>query len=74
MPPHFKHVATLHCEIVVFKNCNDPELCEENCHARVSHSKHLVKDIYQVTLASFRFTNEKMYAYIVTAPKNLQND
>jgi len=41
-PPHLKRVATLPCEIVMFKNLNDPELCEENCHARLSHSKHLL--------------------------------
>jgi len=52
IPPHLKRVATLLSEIVVFKNRNDPELCEENCHARLSHSKHLLKNIYQVTLAS----------------------
>jgi len=28
--PDLKRVATLPCEIVVFKNRNDPELCEEN--------------------------------------------
>jgi len=27
----------------MFKNLNDPELCEENCHAKLSHSKHLLK-------------------------------
>jgi len=36
-----------------------PELCEENCHARLSHSKHLLKNIYPVTLASFPFTDQK---------------
>jgi len=55
----------------VFKNQNDPELCEENCQARLSHSKHLLKNIYPVTLASFLFTDEKIFT--VAAPKNLQN-
>jgi len=45
----------------VFKNRNDPELCEENCHARLSHPKHLLKNIYPVTLASFLFTGEKIF-------------
>jgi len=48
------------------------ELCEENCHARLSHSKHLLKKINLVTLASFLFTDEKIFT--VTAPKNGQND
>jgi len=56
----------------VFKNRNDPELCEEKCHARLSQSKHLLKNIYPVTLASFLFTDEKIFT--VTVPKNLQND
>jgi len=43
IPPHLKRVATLPYEIIVFKNRNDPELCEENCQARLSHSKHLLK-------------------------------
>jgi len=53
-------MATLPCEIVVFKKCNDPELCEENCHARLSHSKHLLKNIFPVT-ASFPFADEKIF-------------
>ena len=65
-------VATLFCEIVVFKNRNDPELCEENCHARLSHSKRLLKNIYPVTLASFLFIDEKIFT--MAALKNLQND
>jgi len=70
--PHLKCVATLPCEIAVFKNRNDQELCEENCHARLSHSKHLPKNIYPVILASFPFTDEKIFT--VAIPKNLQND
>ena len=69
--PHLKRVATLPCEIVVFKNRNDPELCEENCHARLSQSKHLPKNIYPVILASFLFTDEKIFTVVI--PKNLQN-
>ena len=60
--PHIKCVTTLPCEIVVFKNRNDPELCKENCHARLSHSKHLPKNIYPVILASFPFTDEKIFS------------
>jgi len=45
---------------------------EENCHASLSHSKHLLKNFYPVTLASFLFTYEK--TFIVAAPRNLQND
>jgi len=56
----------------MFKNRNDPEVCKENCHARLGHSKHLLKNIYPVTLVSFLFTDEKIFT--VAAPKNLQND
>jgi len=56
----------------VFKKRNDSELCEENCHARLSNSKHLLKNIYPVTLALFLFTDEKIFT--VSVPKNLQND
>jgi len=56
----------------VFKNRNHPELREENRHAKLSHSKHLLKNIQPVTIASFLFTDEKIFT--VAAPKNLQND
>jgi len=56
----------------VFKNRNDLELYEENSHAILSHSKHLLKDINPVMLASFPFTGEKIFT--VAALKNLQND
>jgi len=55
-----------------------PELCEENCHARLSHSKHLLKNIYPVTLALFLFTDEKYLqwphrkTYIMTERMHLQ--
>jgi len=68
IPSHLKRVDTLPCEIVVFENRNDPKLCEENCHSRLSHSKHLLKNIYPVTLASFLFTDEKIF--IVAAPNS----
>jgi len=51
----------------MFKNLNVPELCEENCHARLSHSKHLQKNIYSVVLASLLFTHEIIF--IVAALK-----
>ena len=68
IPSHLKRVDTLPCEIVVFENRNDPKLCEENCHSRLSHSKHLLKNIYPVTLASFLFTDEKIF--IVAEPNS----
>jgi len=49
------------CKIVVFKNRNDPQLCEEKCYAGLSHSKHLLKNIYTVMLASFLFTDEIIF-------------
>jgi len=56
----------------VFKNRNDPELCEENCHARLSNAKHLLKNIYTVTMVLFLFIDEKIFTE--SAPKNLEND
>ena len=67
---HIKRVATLPCEIVVFKNRNDPELCEENWE--LSHSKHMPKNIYPVMLASFLFTDKKIF--IIAALNNRHND
>ena len=51
------------------------ELCEQNCGARFSHSKHLLKKYLSgdpVTLASFLFIDEKIFT--VATSKNLQND
>jgi len=46
-PARVKRVATLLCEIVVFKNCNDPELCEKYLSSGVSIiSVYWRKDIY----------------------------
>ena len=70
---HHTSNSSLHYLVkLVFKYRNDPKLCEENCHARLSHSKHLLKNIYPVTLASFLLSDEKLFA--VATPKNLQND
>jgi len=52
-PTHLKRVATLPCEMFVRKNRNDPELTEANSHARLSHSKQLLKNIHPMMLASF---------------------
>jgi len=38
--PHLKYVATLPCEISVFKNRNTQEVIEANCHVRLDHSKN----------------------------------
>jgi len=48
----------------LLKNCNDPELSEDNRHARLSHSKRSFSDVM--------FTDEKIYT--VATPKNPQND
>jgi len=42
----------------VFEKGNDQELSEENRYARLSHSKHLLKNIHPTTLASFLFIDE----------------
>jgi len=42
------------------------------CRARLSHSKHLLKNIYLVTYVSFLFIDERIF--IVVVPKNVQND
>jgi len=68
---YHKCVATLPCEVFVLKNRNDPLLSEVSFHARLSHSKQLLRYIHPMML-SFLFTDEKMFT--VTIQKNLQND
>jgi len=49
IPPHFKHVTRLTCEMFVLKNLNDPKLSEVNFHARFSsriYSPNYVSIIY----------------------------
>jgi len=59
-------------KMVVFKHRNDPDPSEANGRASLSHLKHLLKNINPVTLASFLFTDRKIFT--VTTPKNPQND
>jgi len=63
-PPHLRRVATLPCEMFVLKNRNDPELSEANFHARLSHSKQLLKNIHPMTLALFLHASA-VYAVVV---------
>jgi len=42
MPPHPKHVATLSCELFVFKTRH---AIEANCHVTLSHSKTVLKQL-----------------------------
>jgi len=42
-PPHPKRVATLPCEISMFKNRSAQEVSEANCHVRLSHSNTVLK-------------------------------
>jgi len=41
IPPHLNYVATLPCEISMFKNRHAQEVIEANCHVRLSHSGEL---------------------------------
>jgi len=41
IPSHLKRVATLHCEISMFKNRNAQEVIEANCHVRLRPLKKL---------------------------------
>jgi len=52
-PTASKHWRQLPCEMFVLKHRHDPELSEVNCHARLTHSKQLLKNIHAVMLASF---------------------
>jgi len=56
----------------VLKNCNDPTRSEVHFHARLCHSKKLLKNIHPMTLASLLFTDEKIFT--VTTPKHPHND
>jgi len=39
IPPHLIYVATLPCEISMFKNRHAQEVIEANCRVSLSHSK-----------------------------------
>jgi len=41
IPPRLKHVATLTCEISMFKKSQAQEVIEANCHARLRPLKKL---------------------------------
>jgi len=43
-----KNVVTLPCEIPMFKKFHAQELSEASCHARLSHSKQLLKKILYI--------------------------
>jgi len=43
IPPHLKYVATLPCEISMFKNRHAQQVIEANCHVRLSHLKTFFK-------------------------------
>jgi len=44
---------------------------EENRHARLSHSKHLLNNIHPVTLTSFLFTDEEIFT-VATSEKSTE--
>jgi len=72
IPPHLKCVATLPREMFFFKNRNDLDLSEANFHARLSHSKQLLKNIHPVMLASFCSLTKTIFTVITL--KTPQND
>ena len=43
IPPYLSYVATLPCEISMFKNRHVLEVIEANCHVRLGHSKTVLK-------------------------------
>jgi len=43
IPPNVKGVAAVPCQIPMFKQSDAEELSEASCHAKVSHSKELLK-------------------------------
>jgi len=69
IPPHLKRVATLPCEIFVLKNRHVPELSEANCHARLSHSKQLLKNIHSLSYSIILFTDEKIFTVATSRQK-----
>ena len=48
---HVQHVAILPCEMSMLKNRHSSELSGANCHANLSHSKQLLKNIHPMILA-----------------------
>jgi len=71
-PPYLKHVAALPCEMFVLKNRNNPKPSKANIHARLCHFKQLLRNIHPMVLASFLFSDDKIFT--VTTPKNPYND
>jgi len=47
IPPYLKRLATLPCEISAVKNCHAQEPSEGSRHAKLSHSKQLLKNPLQ---------------------------
>ena len=57
---------------VCVQNRNDPKLSETNFNARLCHLKQSLKNVHLMMLASFLFTDEKIFT--VTTPNNTQSD
>jgi len=62
--PHLKLIAILPGEMFLLKNCHVPELSVANCHAKLSHSKQLLKNIHPVTLAQFCSLMKNIFSYL----------
>jgi len=61
----------LPCKMFVLKNRITPEMSGANCHAKLSHSKQLLKKYSSNDVSTILLTDEKIYT--VLTPKNTKN-
>jgi len=86
IPPHLKCcVATLPCEISIFKNRHAQVVIEAKCRVRLSHSKKTVLQICLVKCSLFysltkrcshqpyQKSNYRLYTTVLTKKKTLQH-
>jgi len=67
---HVKHVATLPCEMPMFKKYIAQELSEESCHARLNQSKQLLKKFLNSDASVIWFVDKKIHrAAILKIPQ-----
>ena len=57
IPPYLKHIATLPCEISMFKNYHSQQLSEATCHARPSTQNNSWKKSCTPTVISALFNS-----------------
>jgi len=63
------YIATLHCEMFVLKNRHASGLSGANCHARLNHSKQLLRHIHLMMLAQICWLTNRYLQWLHRNPK-----